>query len=79
MTATLIRRSSPGADRHPMSLFGDLGGEPTLDELVVGVWEGLTAQRTSACPVCRGPMEPEYGTHARLVGGRCHDCGSSLS
>jgi hypothetical protein len=53
-------------------------GGLTLDEVVVGVWEGLTAHRTAACPVCGGAMAPRYGSAAAPVGGRCGDCGSTL-
>ena len=61
------------------SLFDVVGGEPTLDELIVGVWEGLAAHRIVACPVCGEEMEPEYGAHARPIGGRCGGCGTTLS
>ena len=61
------------------SLFDVVGGEPTLDEVIVGVWEGLTAHRVAECPVCREEMAPEYGAHARPIGGRCGGCGSVLS
>jgi hypothetical protein len=68
------RRRSQGRQ----TLFGDLGGEPTLDELIVGVWEGLAAQRSARCPVCDAEMKPVYGAHALPVGGRCTDCGAAL-
>jgi hypothetical protein len=61
------------------SLFDVLGGEPTLDDVVVGAWEGLTAHMTATCPVCEGEMKPEYGAHALPLGGRCETCGSALS
>lgn len=54
------------------------GGEPTLDDLLVGAWEGLTAHRTVACPVCHGAMTPRYGAGPAAVGGRCRDCDSTL-
>jgi hypothetical protein len=57
----------------------DLGGEPTLDALVAGVWEGLAAQRSVACPVCDEEMEPHYGAHARPIGGVCRGCGTRVS
>jgi hypothetical protein len=57
----------------------DLGGEPTLAALVAGVWEGLAAQRSVACPVCDEEMEPNYGAHARPIGGVCRGCGTRLS
>ncbi len=62
----------------PRSLLHAVGGEPTLDDLIAGVWEGLVAHATVACPVCAGEMEPAYGAHARPIGGRCRECGSTL-
>jgi hypothetical protein len=61
------------------TLFDAQGGEPTLDEAIVGAWEGLTAHRSVHCPVCGESMPPEYGAHALPVGGRCRACGSTLS
>ena len=49
----------------------------SLDDLIVDTWEGLV-KGTSQCPVCGGRLEPEFGAHARPVGGRCADCGSAL-
>jgi hypothetical protein len=61
------------------SLFDAEGGEPTLDEVLVGAWEGLAAHQRVECPVCLADrMEPEYGAHARPIGGRCSGCGSVL-
>jgi hypothetical protein len=57
----------------------DLGGEPTLDALVAGVWEGLAAHRSAGCPVCGEEMVPEYGAHARPIGGGCRGCGARVS
>ena len=50
----------------------------TLDDVLVGVWEGLSSHHTVTCPVCSGKMTPRYGSGARPVGGRCRRCGSSL-
>ena len=50
----------------------------TLDQLIVGVWEGLSSHHTVTCPVCSGKMAPRYGSGARPVGGRCKRCGSTL-
>ena len=44
-------------------LFEPEGGGPTLDDVLVGAWEGLTAHRTVDCPVCGGEMAPTYGGH----------------
>jgi hypothetical protein len=57
----------------------DLGGEPTLDEQIIGVWEELAAHHPVACPLCGGEMVPLYGAHARPVSGRCQDCETTLS
>jgi len=61
------------------SLFDAVGGEPTLDELLAGVWEGLTAHRAVPCPVCGAEMGPEYSVHALPIAGRCRACGSTFS
>jgi hypothetical protein len=66
------------ATRAP-DLFDGLGGEPTLDQLIASVWEGLAAHATVRCPVCEGEMCPEYGAHALPLGGRCAQCGSTLT
>jgi DnaJ-class molecular chaperone len=50
----------------------------TLDQLITGVWEGLSSHHTVTCPVCSGKMTPRYGSGARPVGGRCKRCASSL-
>jgi hypothetical protein len=55
---------------------GCLDGGLTLDDAIVGVWEGLAAQVVVACPVCAGPLRPRAAPDA--VGGRCGDCGTTL-
>jgi hypothetical protein len=61
------------------SLFDDVGGgEPTLDELVSGIWEGLVAHQRVPCPWCGGDMTPVYSAHARPTAGRCVDCETTL-
>jgi hypothetical protein len=74
----------PAVGRRPdgqieQTLFDDLGGEPTLDELVSSTWEGLAAHQHVACPLCGGEMVAVYGAHARPSAGRCGDCGTTLS
>jgi hypothetical protein len=54
------------------------GPAPTLDYVILGIWDDLTAHRTVSCPVCHGHMAPRYGSGAHPVGGRCRRCGSSL-
>ena len=58
------RGGERGRSRASQTLFDDLGGEPTLDELIAGVWEGLAAHRPARCPVCEAEMRPVYGAHA---------------
>jgi hypothetical protein len=65
--------------RPTPSLFDGAGGGPTLDELLAGAWEGLTAHAVVECPVCSAEMAPEYGAHTRPHGGRCRSCGSTLT
>jgi hypothetical protein len=60
------------------TLLDRMGGEPTLDDVLVGMWEGLAAHRAVECVACRGEMEPEYSAHSRPVGGRCTACGATL-
>ncbi len=72
MTAVDLREASP-------TLFTTGPGGPTLEDLVLGAWEGLAASRPVACPVCAGRLEPRYGSGAAAVGGRCRDCGSQLA
>jgi len=76
--ATVIRRCTPEATER--SLFDEpMGGEPTLEELIAGVWEGLAVRGTSSCPVCGESMEARFGAHARPVDGRCATCGATLA
>jgi DnaJ-class molecular chaperone len=56
-----------------------LGPEPTLEDLMLGVWRSLSSHQTVECPVCHGTMEPQYGAHALPVAGRCTDCGTVLT
>jgi len=53
-------------------------GRRTLDELIVGVWEDLTAHHAAACPLSGASMRPRYGSGAAPVGGRCTGCGATL-
>jgi hypothetical protein len=72
-----------GKSKGPATTGGRARARPTwgpgrsLDDLIVDTWEGLV-KGESQCPVCGGRMEPEWGAHARPVGGRCADCGSAL-
>ena len=76
-------RMARGSDRvgvqDARTGVADLGGEPTLDALVSGVWEGLAAHKSVACPLCGHEMTPAYAAHARPIGGSCRDCGTRLT
>ena len=51
--------------------------EPTLDDLLMDVWEGLSVGRAVRCPVCVGEMG-RVASGASLTG-HCKDCGARLS
>jgi len=53
-------------------------GRLTLDDVIVGAWEGLLAAHPVTCPICSGAMEPRHGSGPRPVGGRCRDCRTTL-
>jgi hypothetical protein len=67
-----------GGDLHMHDRRAAPSGSPTLDDLVVGVWEGLAAHRTVACPACGEAMTPRYGAGHAPVGGRCLGCGTTI-
>jgi len=46
----------------------------TLEDVLSGAWEDLTAHRTATCPICAGAMKPRYGSGPSAVGGRCTSC-----
>jgi hypothetical protein len=69
-----MRSADPPVEVAAASLFDDIGSEPTLDELVSGIWEGLTAHQRVPCPWCGGDMTPVYSAHARPTAGRCDGC-----
>lgn len=74
-----IRRQR-GADvpvaRHSDTVAKEPSGQ-TLETLLVGAWEDLTAGCRAECPVCGGQMAPARTSAA--VTGTCADCGTQLS
>ena len=70
---------APDNERGAGSASTDPGGEPTLDGLLSGMWEGLAAHRSVPCPLCGGEVRPDYGEHALPVGGRCRGCEMRLN
>ncbi|HTE62706.1 MAG TPA: hypothetical protein VK631_20285 [Solirubrobacteraceae bacterium] len=74
MAVLLIERD------EDVQLWSEERGEATLDDVLSGAWEGLSAATSStACPVCHGELAPRWSAGAGVVGGRCRDCGSELS
>jgi hypothetical protein len=53
-----------GRGQPARSRLHGVGGEPTLDEVLVGVWEGLAAHRSAPCLVCGEEMRLERGAQA---------------
>ncbi|HYH82815.1 MAG TPA: hypothetical protein VEX86_23685 [Longimicrobium sp.] len=51
----------------------------TLEDMLSGAWEDLTAHRTATCPICDGAMTPRYGSGPSAVGGRCVSCRTELN
>jgi hypothetical protein len=72
------RDAGGGQPRREAPPAAEARGGRTLDELIVGVWEDLTAHHAAACPVCGASMRPRSGSGAAPVGGRCTGCGSTL-
>jgi len=50
----------------------------TLEDVLSGAWEELSANRAAACPICDGAMVPRYGSGPSAVGGRCRSCRTEL-
>jgi hypothetical protein len=52
---------------------------PTLDEAISGLWDGLLAGESRACPVCgEDTMHPRHSAASGVVGGRCTNCSATL-
>jgi hypothetical protein len=53
---------------------------PTLEDLILGVWEDLgEAPHAASCPVCGEGLAPRFGAGSRPVGAACGGCGSQLA
>ena len=89
--ALLIDRHGPRTFAREPRLFPDTApaphapesaaaaSGPTLDDVLTGNWDRLSAGVATACPVCTGELSPRWSAGAGIVGGRCRDCGSKLS
>ena len=61
-----VAARAAAAGRRPR-LFDD---GVTLEDRILGAWEGLVVEGRAACPVCGDSMAPAPG---------CSNCGSELS
>ncbi len=61
--------------------MADAHGRLTLDDVIVGAWEGLAVRGTVTCPVCVSPMMrvAESDDEGVAPAGTCDCCGSRLS
>jgi hypothetical protein len=73
----LVWETAAAPDTEPAA--ADRSGESTLDDLLSGMWEGLAAHRSVACPLCGGEIRPDYGAHALPIGGSCQSCETRIS
>jgi hypothetical protein len=71
---------------RPQMLFGDaesdggsVSGERTLDDAIVGAWEGLVAHAAAACLLCGATLRLRGMEHGVAAGGRCEHCGTTLA
>jgi hypothetical protein len=67
------------AIEHPNQHFAAQREGRTLEDVISGAWEDLTAHRTATCPICSAEMTPRYGSGASAVGGRCTKCSGELT
>lgn len=72
-----------GVTRGAAHVHDGVGGEPTLDEMIVAAWEGLAAQAAVACPLCDGgtlrPLYADAGGMSPPTAGRCDSCGTTIT
>lgn len=78
-TIHLERPRGSSANVAPIDLlFASPRESRTLEDVISGAWEDLSAHRTATCPICDGLMEARYGSGPSAVGGRCRDCRSEI-
>ncbi len=51
----------------------------TLDALLTSAWTAVGTGAVTGCPVCAGTLAPSWMAGSGANGGRCRDCGSTLS
>jgi hypothetical protein len=81
--SSALALSPSGSRSQTLSLFDGAGSEPTLDDVLAGVWEGLAARAAATCPICGERMEAVTGSDRERQpapeAARCTGCGSALS
>ena len=83
-TATAAAIAEPVATLAPPTATAIAIAEPpaatarTLEDLLLGAWDGLAAGGAIECPVCASAMTPRWSAGAGVVGGRCGGCGTTL-
>lgn len=62
------------------TLFAEPSNTQSLDDVIVGARADLVGTRVTKCVWCGGSMRPvrRRGSE-RVTGGRCRNCGTSLS
>jgi hypothetical protein len=76
-----VRRGAPARPAPAPELERPRAPAPedrTLEDVISGAWEDLSAHRTTTCPVCAGGMTPRYGSGPAVVAATCGSCGTSL-
>jgi hypothetical protein len=73
------RSVRPADGASPSTRAGSHGGL-TLDDLIIGVWEGLAVRESVRCPACGGTMVSRSAAVGGVSGheGDCRDCGATL-
>ena len=84
MTALEEKRVSNVVKTKPQFASKTLFAAPpktrTLDDMVTGVRNELVANHMVRCLSCGGVMRPVHGRdHETVTGGRCRNCGATLS
>jgi len=69
--------SAPGAPA--LAPLDGRGEQPSLEDLVCGLWQEVLTEGHADCPLCGGEMVGRVSAHARATEGRCRDCGTTIA
>ncbi len=73
--SSICAQATPDTATETLAGGVPAGGRLTLEQLLEGVWEGLCAGGTAACPLCHGRMNRA----AAGMAGRCESCGTAVA